>query len=1011
MAFVTDPDDLTRWQVAVDPTAETIAVKGLGAARDIDTPSDVAADTAGLDFDLTAGVNTITRNDGGNFTTDDYRAGGEVTVAGATVSANNGTYVILAVTSTVLTVENETGFTNDTDDETASLSGRNLVGTDGVIADADTLTSASSTFSATGEVAVDDALVVISGTGNIIGHYTVKTIDSDTSLTINETFSTTGGTGITFAVFNPTAADGPAGGNVGDGCTMQALYSFLKEEWRTFPTTLGSAPDLIAFTFPIESITREQFEIGGPTHSDWDFYDNDTRNLLRTGGWAQINVSGTTEAEYTGVITLGSLDANAQVYYQQIDADTDPTDFVLPGPVNQSILTYKRATAYGPGDLDFADNSGSSQPDTITRAAGSWITDNYLPGATITVANATVGANNGTYTVDSVSATVLTLTQSGVLTTDTGDTAATITGYADYRTYLKLFVRKKARSYAQSEIGDIGVTALETIVNRFPLAHVTDAAITVSDGELAGSAESGNTVYGTIDSVRSNSGDITNTTADDGFFEFTDSGALFTTTDQVEPGDVVKFTSGALSGEYYEIYSVDSATQLTLYAEPNTASTGTAYSEPSPETGVSYTVSTRRVVFENTDGNVGGTGTAGTFTSATVGNFAAAGVLGGDYLVITDGGATATDPDSIIGVYKITTVVTTTLNIDLTDNPDWNSQTTGNDVTFQIYNPGMFLQRKSELATQVIAATGRTLTFTHNTGSADVITASSGDFTTDGYSDGMAVTVTGTTNNNGTYIIDTAAATTLTLIEAETLTTEGPLSATATLNGETGFVRTLNAIDYPFNWRLFGNGGTLGECFQFLQKELRRASDIDRSSGTSRGDVTDLLMVFATPTGTGLNLFIDDLASSDANNATFTDLSGDSRNFAFLAGVTINLNTNITDEPGNGGTNKIVVFFTDPDGTPSSGDEFGTVGAIIVQDVNTDNMESEDATASPLSFTFDYDNNSQGGRTPGTDADVTIVCIGEGTAQYVQTTGTIERQNNNIFSLVASLERNYSNPV
>ncbi len=139
---------------------------------------------------------------------------------------------------------------------------------------------------------------------------------------------------------------------------------------------------------------------------------------------------------------------------------------------------------------------------------------------------------------------------------------------------------------------------------------------------------------------------------------------------------MIKFTSGNLTDNYYEIKTVSSATALVLYAEPNTASTGAAYSEPDAETGVSYTVSTRRSSFGASDGQCGGSGTAGTFTSTTVGDFAAAGVSDGDYLVITDGGTNATDPDSLIGVYKITSVATTTLNIDLTDNNNWNGQTT-----------------------------------------------------------------------------------------------------------------------------------------------------------------------------------------------------------------------------------------------------------------------------------------------------------------------------------------------
>ena len=62
-------------------------------------------------------------------------------------------------------------------------------------------------------------------------------------------------------------------------------------------------------------------------------------------------------------------------------------------------------------------------------------------------------------------------------------------------------------------------------------------------------------------------------------------------------------------------------------------------------------------------------------------------------------------------------------------------------------------------------------------------------------------------------------------------------------------------------------------------------------------------------------------------------------------------------------------------------------------------------------WTFDYDGNVQGGRTPATDAPVTVVAIGLQTAQYVRTTSTITRATGQTIAMVAALERNYSNPV
>lgn len=83
-------------------------------------------------------------------------------------------------------------------------------------------------------------------------------------------------------------------------------------------------------------------------------------------------------------------------------------------------------------------------------------------------------------------------------------------------------------------------------------------------------------------------------------------------------------------------------------------------------------------------------------------------------------------------------------------------------------------------ATQVTASGGRTLTFAD--ADPDTITASSGDFTSDGFAPGMTLTVAGTSSNNGTYTIATVTATVITLVSGDALAAEGPLSATATLD-------------------------------------------------------------------------------------------------------------------------------------------------------------------------------------------------------------------------------------
>ena len=103
------------------------------------------------------------------------------------------------------------------------------------------------------------------------------------------------------------------------------------------------------------------------------------------------------------------------------------------------------------------------------------------------------------------------------------------------------------------------------------------------------------------------------------------------------------------------------------------------------------------------------------------------------------------------------------------------------------------------------------------------------------------------------------------------------------------------------------------------------------------------------------------------------------------AGATVSVDEDPIDSPA-------AIIVNDNDGNPITGSIPAAIGGV-----------------STRSFTFDYDNNAQGERTAGQgDAAVTIRAIGFSTAAFVETSGGIGQTGNN-FSLVAALERNYSN--
>ena len=147
----------------------------------------------------------------------------------------------------------------------------------------------------------------------------------------------------TEVVINTTASTVQliATGNLSDdGVTLQALYSFLKEEWKADAT-------LIKYPFPMEAVTPEQFEF----KNGWTYADATTLNLFRNGGFAVKDGSGNSTEEFVGMITLGSIGGSDQVYYQQSIAGS-ATDIVLTGAVNQCVKVYGDASN---GDFDYRD--------------------------------------------------------------------------------------------------------------------------------------------------------------------------------------------------------------------------------------------------------------------------------------------------------------------------------------------------------------------------------------------------------------------------------------------------------------------------------------------------------------------------------------------------------------------------------------------------------------------------------------------------------------------------------
>jgi hypothetical protein len=218
--------------------------------------------------------------------------------------------------------------------------------------------------------------------------------------------------------------------------------------------------------------------------------------------------------------------------------------------------------------------------------------------------------------------------------------------------------------------------------------------------------------------------------------------------------------------------------------------------------------------------------------------------------------------------------------------------------------------------------------------------------------------------------------------------------------------RVIGASAYPFNKIIDAAttataSATTEQIYEKIQYLLRQSGDIDFGTGAVSGKTTAELLTFVGDTlVTEDGVFIDDFLSEDTNTIDFYDINGTLVRYPYVAAGNLSFNSYLVTDTGG----LYAMFFT----SLTSGKDFGTASAIVVND-NSGSPISGNIDATTVGFTFDYDGNIQGGRTAGTDANVTVVAIGLETAQYVAAESTLTRSNANTISVVSPLERNYSN--
>jgi hypothetical protein len=118
---------------------------------------------------------------------------------------------------------------------------------------------------------------------------------------------------------------------------------------------------------------------------------------------------------------------------------------------------------------------------------------------------------------------------------------------------------------------------------------------------------------------------------------------------------------------------------------------------------------------------------------------------------------------------------------------------------------------------------------------------------------------------------------------------------------------------FNFGIIIDGNNGTNQEVYEFVQRQLRKTTDIDNDSDTAIGRTMDGLMRFVgdqlqvgstdggltfptNPDGGGSGVYIDNLNATSANDVIFYDNNGTARANPETIAVTIDFNSTIIDD-------------------------------------------------------------------------------------------------------------------
>lgn len=209
----------------------------------------------------------------------------------------------------------------------------------------------------------------------------------------------------------------------------------------------------------------------------------------------------------------------------------------------------------------------------------------------------------------------------------------------------------------------------------------------------------------------------------------------------------------------------------------------------------------------------------------------------------------------------------------------------------------------------------------------------------------------------------------------------------------------------------FSAGASKDQVYEFAQWALRLTGQLNEGATGNEirnGNVAEQLVEFIGDVlHTKPGVFIDSFKETDANSIVFHDYADNTAGYPLTVTVTINFNSNLSSDADA----VFRAYYTELAGE----NDFNKLAAIEVNKADATKVGSEISNAVPGSgvyeFSYAYDEDTAGGnRTVSNPTDITVVAIGLNTGQHVKASGQITTTGATI-SLVAPLERNYSNPT